>query len=92
LAQITVKECAIGKIIVGDIAYVPLLHGKWCYLAVWQDKATRRIIGSSLSEAMTAKLVVSALQKALGKRLIQAGAIVHSDQEVSMQQLSFENY
>jgi len=38
LAQITVKECAIRKIIVGDIAYVPLLHGKWCYLAFWQDK------------------------------------------------------
>lgn len=34
LAQIKAEECAIGKIIVGDITYVPLRHGKWCYLAV----------------------------------------------------------
>jgi putative transposase len=78
LAQIKVEECAIGKIIVGDITYVPLRNGKWCYLAAWQDKITKRIIGWSLSETMTAELVVSALQKAVGKGLIKAGAIIHS--------------
>ncbi|HEY0458781.1 MAG TPA: IS3 family transposase [Pyrinomonadaceae bacterium] len=41
LAEIKVEECVIGKIIVGDITYVPLRHGKWCYLAMWQDKVTR---------------------------------------------------
>lgn len=54
--------------------------GKFCYLAVWQDKLTRRIIGWSLSDVMTAELVVSALQKAIRKGLVRAGAIIHPDQ------------
>lgn len=80
LAQIKVEECAIGKIVVGDITYVPLRNGRWCYLAVWQDKVTRRIIGWSLQDSMTAELIISALQKAMRKGYIQAGAVVHSDQ------------
>jgi transposase InsO family protein len=79
LAEITIQECAAGKVIVGDITYVPLRNGKWSYLAVWQDKVTRRIIGWSLSETMTAELVTSALKKAIWKGLVQAGAIIHSD-------------
>jgi transposase InsO family protein len=77
--KVNVDECAIGKIIVGDITYVPVRKGRWCYLAVWQDKVTRRIIGWSLSDSMTAELVVSALQKALRKGNVQAGAVIHSD-------------
>lgn len=73
------QECAAAKIIVGDITYLPLSNGKFCYLAVWQDKVTRRIIGWSLQDSMTAELVISALQKAVHKRLIKAGAIIHSD-------------
>ena len=79
LAEVNISICASGKIIVGDITYVPLKNGKWCYLAVWQDKVTRRIIGWSLSETMTAELVISALKKAIWKGLVQAGAIIHSD-------------
>lgn len=56
-----------------------LRNGKWCYLAVWQDKITRRIIGWRLAETMTAELVISALKKAILKGLVQAGAIIHSD-------------
>jgi putative transposase len=80
LAALKPEDCAMAKVIVGDITYVPLRNGKWCYLAVWQDKVTRRIIGWSLSDSMTAELVISALQKALNKGLVKAGAIVHSDQ------------
>lgn len=80
LAGITASECAAGKIIIGDITYLPLKNGKWCYLAVWQDKVTRRVIGWSLSDSMTAALVISALKKAISLGLIQAGAIIHSDQ------------
>jgi putative transposase len=79
LAEVKIQECAAGKVIVGDITYVPLKNGKWCYLAVWQDKVTRRIIGWSLSETMTANLVISALKKAIWKGKVQAGAIIHSD-------------
>lgn len=79
LAEINFSECAAGKIIIGDITYIRLRGGKFCYLAVWQDKITRRIIGWSLSMEMTQELVISALQKAIDKGLVKAGAIVHSD-------------
>ena len=45
LAEVRAEECAVGKIIIGDITYLPIRGGIWCYLAVWQDKVTRRIIG-----------------------------------------------
>jgi transposase InsO family protein len=79
LAMVNPAECAVGKVIVGDITYIPLRNGKWCYLAVWQDKVTRRIVGWSLAATMTDEIVISALQKAIRKDLIQVGAIVHSD-------------
>lgn len=79
LANIKLEECAAEKIIIGDITYLPMKSGKFCYLAVWQDKVTRRIIGWSLAETMTAELVISALQKAILKGKVKAGAIIHSD-------------
>jgi putative transposase len=79
LAEVKIEECAAGKIIIGDITYVPLRQGKFCYLAVWQDKGTRRIIGWSLNDSMAQELVISALQKAIRKGLVKAGAIIHSD-------------
>lgn len=72
-------ECAAGKIIIGDITYLPRAAGRWCYLAVWQDKVTRRIIGWQVAETMTSELVIEALQKAIAKGLVRAGAIIHSD-------------
>ena len=62
-----------------SVTYIRLRGGKFCYLAMWQDKVTRRIIGWSLSEEMTAALVISALEKAIHKGKVQAGAIIHSD-------------
>jgi putative transposase len=79
LAAVKPEECAVGRIVVGDITYIRLRNGKFCYLAVWQDKVTRRIIGWSLSDCMTAELVVSALRKAIRKASVRAGAIIHSD-------------
>jgi len=37
LKDIPLEECAATKIIIGDITYIPLQNGAWCYLAVWQD-------------------------------------------------------
>ena len=79
LAEIKVEECAAAKIIIGDITYIPLRGGQFAYLAVWQDKVTRRIIGWSLALEMKAELVISALQKAIEKGLVKRGAIIHSD-------------
>lgn len=48
-------------------------------MADWQDKVTRRMIGWSLSDSMTAELIISALEKAILKGLVKAGAIIHTD-------------
>jgi putative transposase len=79
LKDIKIEECAPTKIIIGDITYIPLQDGSWCYLAVWQDKVTRRVIGWSLAATMMAELVISALAKAIRLGLVLAGAIIHSD-------------
>ena len=79
LAEINIRECAAAKIIIGDITYIRLRGGKFCYLAVSQDKVTRRIIGWSLAETLEAEIVISALIKAVEKGFIKAGAIIHSD-------------
>jgi putative transposase len=89
LVGVEVEECAIGKVIVGDITYLRLRNDKWCYLAFWQDKVTRRIVGWSLAETMTAALVASALQKAIRKGLVTAGAVVHSDRGSQYASTSF---
>lgn len=79
LAEVKISDCEAGAIIVGDITYLRLRNGQFCYLAVWQDKVTRRIVGWSLSNEMTQELVISALKKALLKGLIKRGALIHSD-------------
>lgn len=89
LARVKLEECAAGKIIIGDITYIRLRGGQFCYLAIWQDKVTRRIIGWSLSSEMTAELVISALQKAISKGLVKASAIIHSDRGSQYASLGF---
>jgi transposase InsO family protein len=72
-----IKEA--GQVIVGDITYLPLSNGKFCYLATFQDKDTRRIIGWAITAQMTAELVVKALAMALRRGLIAKNAIIHTD-------------
>lgn len=67
-----------GECVVGDITYVPTIGG-WAYLAMFQDKVTKRIVGWAISDSMTADLVVRALQMALRRGLIRRACIVHTD-------------
>jgi len=67
------------ELIVGDITYLPLINGKWCYLATWQDLVSKRVVGWKISARMTDELVIEALKKALMRGLVEAGAIIHSD-------------
>lgn len=89
LTNVKLTECAPTKIIIGDITYIRLRGGKFCYLAVWQDKVTRRIIGWSLNREMAAELVISALEKAIRKGLVKAGAIIHSDRGSQYASITF---
>jgi len=68
-----------GKVIVGDITYLPVKGGGFCYLACFQDKFTRRIVGWQVSSRMTARLVIDAFSSARRRRLIKPDAIIHTD-------------
>lgn len=66
---------------VADITYVPTREG-WLYLAVVEDLFSRMVIGWSMSETMTSRLVVDALEMALTRRLTLKGSsalVAHSD-------------
>jgi len=67
------------RIWVGDITYIPLAGGNWCYLSVWMDLFSRKIIGWHLDDNMEATLITAAFKKALGSRKITKGLMVHSD-------------
>lgn len=68
-----------GQVIVGDITYLPMRGGKFGYLATFQDKLTRRIVGWQVSQRMTGQLVIGALNLARQRGLISKGAIIHTD-------------
>lgn len=68
-----------GEAIVGDITYLPLRNGKFCYLATFQDKYSRRIVGWQVSERMTTQLVIDAFNRGRKRFLINKGAIIHTD-------------
>jgi len=61
-----------------DITYVWTEEG-WLYLAVVMDLYSRMVVGWSMSERMTTKLVVDALQMAIWRRERPQGVIIHSD-------------
>jgi transposase InsO family protein len=66
---------------VADITYVPTRQG-WLYLAVVEDLFSRMVVGWSMSETMTSRLVVDALEMALLRRLKGSsapGLLAHSD-------------
>lgn len=68
------------QVVIGDITYLPLASGKWAYLASWQDKFTKRVLGWAVAERMTDELVTSALEKAIGSWRVTRGTIIHTDQ------------
>lgn len=69
-----------GEQIVGDITYLPLIVGGFGYMATFQDRKTKRVVGRSIADSLEAEgLVVKALQMALRQGLIKRGAIVHTD-------------
>jgi transposase InsO family protein len=63
---------------VTDITYIPTWEG-WLYLAAVEDLYSRQIVGWSMSERMTSRLVVDALEMAVSRRLPAEGLVAHSD-------------
>lgn len=62
---------------VGDITYIATDEG-WLYLSTWIDLCSRKIVGWSMSQRMTAEIVVDAFRMGVFR---QKGApmLVHSD-------------
>jgi putative transposase len=63
---------------VADITYIPTREG-WLYLAAVEDLYSRRVVGWSMSDTMTSRLVVDALEMAVQRRLPDEGLLAHSD-------------
>ena len=70
---------ALNRVWVGDITYLPLVGGRWCYLATWRDACSRRVVGWHLAAQMPTELVLLALEQALTLRQPAPGLIVHAD-------------
>lgn len=64
---------------VGDITYLPIDGGKFCYLATVIDLASRRLAGWAIADHMRADLVTGALAAAIRTRGSLAGSIMHTD-------------
>jgi putative transposase len=72
---------APNQVWVADITYIKTLSG-WLYLAIVLDLFSRRIVGYATSVRIDNNLVISALDKALGRYKISQGLIFHSDRGV----------
>ncbi|WP_409025028.1 DDE-type integrase/transposase/recombinase [Hymenobacter sp.] len=66
---------APNRVWVGDITYLPLVGGRWCYLATWRDACSRRVVGGHLAAQMPTELVLHALEQALTLRQPAPGLI-----------------
>jgi len=64
---------------VSDITYMPLKGGQWAYLCTWMDLYSRQIVGWQVADNMLESLVREPLERALLKRRVKPGMVIHSD-------------
>jgi putative transposase len=67
------------QIWVGDLSYLPLRRGGFCYLAALMDRFTRDLVGWSVAAAMDEALVLAALRQAIRRRQPPPGLVHHTD-------------
>jgi transposase InsO family protein len=72
------EPAAVNQVWVADITYIPTWEG-WLYLAAVEDLYSRQIVGWSMAERITSRLVVDALEMAVLRRLPGEGLLAHSD-------------
>jgi putative transposase len=75
----TPEPSGVNQLWVGDITYVPLRGGGFCYLAALLDRYSRDIVGWELSESMTDALTLAALRIAIRERQPPALLVHHTD-------------
>lgn len=69
----------LDQLWVGDITYVPLVGGSFCYLAMLMDRVSRAIVSWRVEESMDDALTRGVLQQAIKRRQPRAGLIHHTD-------------
>ena len=69
----------VDELWVGDITYLPLRGGGFCYLAGLMDRYSRDIVGWAVEPTMTEPLTLAVLTQAIRGRQPKAGLIHHSD-------------
>ena len=67
------------QIWVGDLSYLPLRRGGFCYLAALMDRFTRDLVGWSVAATMAEPLVLAALRQAIRSRQPKPGLMHHTD-------------
>src|SRR5262249_34410057 len=72
------EPAAANRAWVADITSIPTRDG-WPYLAAVEDLYSRQIVGWSMGERITSRLVVDALAMAVARRRPGAGLVAHSD-------------
>lgn len=70
---------AINLVWVGDITYIPLISGKFAYLALLMDLFSRRVVGWQLDDHMAEPLVLAALRQSIVTRQPPVNLIHHTD-------------
>jgi putative transposase len=78
LLERTFRAEGPNQVWVADITYVPTLEG-WLFLGVIMDLWSRKIVGWSMRDEITADLVVDAFGMAVTLRRPERGGIHHSD-------------
>jgi len=69
-----------GEVLVGDLTYLPLRGGKFCYLTCLQDKVSKRIVGWNISANMGSAAALDVVRQAQSGGWAVKGAIIHTDQ------------
>lgn len=69
----------INQLWVGDITYLPLAGGGFCYMAMLMDRFSRRIVGWKIDDSMAESLVLATLRSAIRSRRPHEGMVHHTD-------------
>ena len=69
----------IDAVWVGDITYLPLSRGGFCFLAALMDHYSRDIVGWSVDSTMTESLTLRTLSMAIQARQPDPGLVHHTD-------------
>ena len=69
----------VDAVWVGDITYLPLSRGGFCFLAALMDRCSRDIVGWSVGSTMAESLTLSTLGLAIRTRQPKAGLVHHTD-------------